>query len=155
MKKSLVLAVLTVAVVLLVGVTSACADTVTIPGGTYVANTATDVVTVSATVNPKLVLEVVTPGAGQTVDFGACDPGTAYGPQPVTLTVWSNRGYSIATTKANDAAIGLSTVNIDGAYAKSASNAGATFNDSYSLNVPWTTDPGAYTATVLYTVLQN
>ena len=28
------------------------------------------------------------------------------------------------------------------------------FTDNYTLNVPWTTDPGAYSATVAYTVVQ-
>ena len=156
MKKSLVLVVLALALLFVVGVSSAFADTATVTAGAYTARTATDTVTVNATVNAKLVLQVTTPAAAQAVNFGAVVPGTAYGTQPVDLTVWSNKGYTISETKSGDTTIGLSTVgSIPGAYAKSATNAGQTFNDLYSLNVPWNTDPGAYTATVLYTVLQN
>ena len=39
--------------------------------------------------------------------------------------------------------------------AKSATNAGTAFTDNYTLNAPWNSDPIAYTATVVYTVVQN
>jgi len=156
MKKSLVLGVL-VGAVLLASVASyaAAADTVTITkvGLGTAAQTATDTVTVKTTISPKLVLTVVTPAASQTVDFGTLDPGTVTSAQPVNLTVSSNKTYNITIAKVGDAAIGLNTTLANsGPNAKTNSQA---YVDNYSLNLPWTTDPGAYTATVQYTVVQN
>jgi hypothetical protein len=150
MKKSLFLGVLVGAILLLGAVSYAAADSVTIPG---VAGTASDIVTVNAAINPKLVLTVVTPAAAQSVDFGTLDPGTASGAQAVNLSVQSNKTYDVSVAKVGDAAIGLSTTLADSA--NNARTAGQAFVDSYSLNVPWTTAPGAYTATVQYTVVQN
>ena len=156
MKKSLLLGVLAVAILLMGAVAYATADTATITkvGSGTTAQTATDTVTVKASVNPKLVLTVVTPGAAvQTVDFGAVDPGTATGPQAVNLTVSSNKAYNISVAKVGDTPIGLTTTLANStANAKTASTG---FTDNYSINVPWTTDPGSYTATVQYTVVQN
>ena len=162
MKKSLMLAILVVAI-LAIGISSAFADTATV-NGTLVAGklTASDTVTVKATVNPKLVLAVTTPvGVSQTVDFGgAVDPGTVTGTQPVSLNVWSNKKYDVQIDKTGSfAAMGLiTTLAASSANAKTllAENAaGHLFNDTYSLNVPWSSDPIAYTATVVYTVVQN
>jgi hypothetical protein len=153
MKKSLILGVLVVAVLLLGAVAYATADTAVITGTGGASKTASDTVTVKATINPKLTLTVVTPAASQTVDFGSVDPGTAYGPTPVTLTVQSNKTYNITKTTTGAAAIGLST-----SLGNSVNNgvtAGQLYTDNYSLNVPWTTAPGAYTATVQYSVVQN
>ena len=155
MKKGLLLVVLAVAIMLVGVVAYANADTVTITkvGSGTAAQTATDTVTVKAAVNPKLVLTVVTPAAAQPVDFGAVDPGTAYGPQAVNLTVQSNKTYNVSIAKAGDATIGLTTSL--GGSSGNAKTASQGFTDNYSLNVPWTTDPGSYTATVQYTVVQN
>jgi hypothetical protein len=154
MKKSLMLGVLVLAIVMVAGVSSAFADSVTTTG-TLVGGhlTSVDTVTVKAAINPKLVLTVVTPAASQTVDFGTLDPGTVTGTQPVSLTVQSNKLYSITVAKAGDTTIGLNTTLANSVNnAKTASQA---FTDNYSLNVPWTTDPGSYSATVQYTVVQN
>ena len=155
MKKSLLLGVLAVAILLMGAVAYATADTVTITkiGSGTTAQTATDTVTVKAAVNPKLVLTVATTNAAQTVDFGSVDPGTAYGPFTQNLTVSSNKTYNITVAKVGDAVIGLTTTlaNSSG-NAKTSSQA---YTDNYSLNVPWATDPGPYTATVQYTVVQN
>ena len=156
MKKSLLLGVLAIAILLMGAVAYANADVVTITktGSGTAAQTATDTVTVKATVNPKLILAVTTPAGTQTVDFGVVDPGTAYGPQAVGLQIWSNKTYNITKTLVGDATIGLTT-----SLANSVNNAktspSTNFTDNYNLNVPWTTDPGSYTATVLYTVVQN
>ena len=156
MKKSLVLAVLALSILVLVGASSAFADTYSVYAGQNgTAKTATDTVTVSATINPKLVLQVVTPDNGQAVNFGSVDPGST-STKPVTLTIWSNKGYTISETQTGAAAIGLTTVNtIPGSYSKSANDSGQVFSDSYKIQVPWNTDPNSYTATVLYTVLQS
>jgi hypothetical protein len=108
---------------------------------------------VKAAVNPKLVLTVVTTDGTQTVDFGAVDPGTSYGPKLVTLTVSSNKLYNITKTTTDPTPLGLTTTlaNSTG----NAKTASQLYNDNYSINVPWTVDPGSYTATVLYTVVQQ
>jgi hypothetical protein len=155
MKKSLFMGVLVCAILLLGAVSYAAADSVTVTkvGSGTAAQTATDTVTVKTTINPKLVLTVVTPAAAQSVDFGTLDPGTVTGTQPVSLTVSSNKTYNVTIAKVGDTTIGLNTTLANSnANAKTASQA---FTDNYSLSVPWTTDPGAYTATVQYTVVQN
>ena len=153
MKKSLLMGVLAVAILLMGAVAYATADTANITGSGS-PRTATDTVTVKATVNPKLLLTVVTPGAAvQTVDFGTVDPGTAYGPQAVNLTVSSNKAYNVSVAKSGDAVIGLTTTLANSSGNSKTASCG--YTDNYSLNVPWTTDPGAYTATVQYTVVQN
>jgi len=158
MKKSLMLAVLAVAILLVVGVSSAFADTATITAGAFAAKTATDTVLVTATVNPKLVLQVVTPDPGvQTVDFGNVDPGTTTAAHNVTFTVWSNRTYNVTITKGGQwALMGLNTTASNGVNVPaSASNAGSSTVDAYTLQVPWSTPNAAYNAQVLYTVVQN
>ena len=151
--RSIVVAALVAVILLLGAVTYATADTAIVYGVGGASQTASDTVTVKATVNPKLTLTVTTPANTQTVDFGAVDPGTAYGPQAVTLTVQSNKTYNISKVTVGAAPIGLTT-----SLANSNNNArtaGQLYTDNYSINVPWTTDPGAYTATVTYTVVQN
>lgn len=153
MSKSLILTVL-VAVALLAGtVTYATADTAITYGTGGASKTASDTVTVQATINAKLTLTVVTPAASQTVDFGAVNPGTAYGPTAVNVTVQSNKPYDISKVTTGAAPINLTTTL--GNSSANARTAGQLFVDNYSINVPWTTDPGAYTATVQYTVIQN
>ena len=67
------------------------------------------------------------------------------------MTVKSNKGWTSSTTLGGqDTLIGLSRAGFPAAGAKGTN----TYNDVYSLNVPWTTDPGSYTATVTYTVTQ-
>lgn len=152
MKKSLLMGVLAIAILLMGAVAYASADTVAVPGSGSPL-TASDTVTVNATINPRLLLTVNTPGAGQTVNFGTVEPGTAVGSQDVTMTVSSNRPYNMTVAKVGDALIGLGTT-----LGNSVANpraAAAAYTDTYSLNVPWTTDPGAYSATVQYTVVQN
>jgi hypothetical protein len=153
MKKSLLMGVLAIAILLMGAVAYASADTV-VKAGTGAPNlTATDTVTVNATINPRLTLTVTTPNVGQAVNFGTVEPGTAVGSQDVTMTVSSNRPYNMTIAKVGDAVIGLGTT-----LANSVANprsAAANYTDTYSLNVPWTTDPGAYSATVQYTVVQN
>jgi hypothetical protein len=157
MKKSLLMSVLVVAILLMGAVAYATADTYTTTKtgvGVTTAQTATDTVTAKAFVNAKLILSVTTSGTPQTVDFGNVDPGTAYGPSPVNLTVSSNKLYNVTiTTGGSVAQMGLTTTLANSTNnAKTASQA---YVDNYSINVPWTTDPGAYTSTVTYTVVQQ
>jgi len=117
--------------------------------------TASGNVTVRAAVNPKITLTVDTPDAGQSVDFGTVDPGT-YGGQTVNLSVDSNKQFDLVATQDTTAFGGIvlnrSLAAGEGNIAKGSSIARA---DDYSIDVPWTTDPGAYTATVTYTVTQD
>lgn len=152
MKKSLLMGVLAIAILLMGAVAYASADTVTVPGGGDPL-TASDTVTVNATIDPRLLLTVTTPDDGQAVDFGTVEPGTAVGSQDVTMTVSSNRPYNMTIAKVGDALIGLGTT-LGNSVANPRAEAAA-YTDTYSLNVPWTTPPGAYSATVQYTVVQN
>ena len=152
MKKSLMLAVLIVAI-LAISVSSAFADTVVVPGTGSPNSTATDTVTVKATVNSKLTLTVITTDLGvQTVDFGAVDPGVAQAAKTVSLNVKSNKTYNLTVVKAGDATIGLTTSLP--ATTGGVVTASQPYTDTYNLTAPWTTAPGVYTATVQYTVLQ-
>ena len=156
MKKSLVLAVLALSILLLVGVSSAFAsDTATVTAGGFVAKTATDTVTVSATINAKLVLVVTTPDSGQAVNFSSVDPGSTSS-KSVSLKVLSNKGYTVSETQTGASAIGLTTSSgIVGSYSKSPDDNGKSWTDTYTIQVPWNTDPNTYSATVLYTVVQS
>lgn len=151
MKKLVLVSVLALA--LLLGAASfATADSSGPILGTGSPRTASGTVNVSAAVNPKLTLTIVTPDVGQLVDFGAVDPGTNYGPLPVGVTVSSNKIFSLSKTITGAAPIGLTTTLADSTgNVRTASQA---FPDTYSINVPWTTDAGTYTATVQYTVTQ-
>jgi hypothetical protein len=153
MKKSLLISVLATAILLVGAVAYATADTVVVNGvGSPLE--ASDTVTVNATVNSMLTLTVTTPDAGQSVDFGAIDPGASSATAQVDLSVQSNRAYDLSVAKTGDAAIGLTTSPI-GATGEPAT-ASQAYTDTYQLvNVPWTTTPGAHSATVLYTVTQN
>jgi hypothetical protein len=150
--RTLVLIAITAVLLLAGAATYATADTAIVYGSGS-PSTATSTVTVTAVVNPMLTLTVTTPNASQTVNFGSVNPGTSYGPQTVNLTVQSNKTYNITKTVGGDTAIGLTT-----SLANSSNNArtsGQVYSDNYSINVPWTTSPGNYTATVQYTVVQN
>ena len=154
MKKSLLMGVLAVAILMLGAVAYASADTVVISKNGVGVQTATDTVTVKAAVNSKLELTVTTPQATQTVDFGTVDPGSAYGATNVNLTVKSNRSYGITTVIAGqNAAMGLTT-SLGNTVVGAPATASQAYVDGYNLNVPWTTAPGNYTATVQYTVTQ-
>ena len=152
MKKSVLLGTLVVAV-LLSAAAYATADVATYTAPVATPRTTSGTVNVSATVNPKLTLTITTPLAAQAVDFGAVDPGAAVGPQTVSLSVSSNKPFDLGKTVVGDVPIGLTTtLSTSSANAKTAATP---FSDAYSINVPWTTAPGTYTASVQYTVTQN
>lgn len=129
------------------------------------ATSATGTVTVKANVNPKLELTLSTP----TIDFGAVDPGTT-GNSPETLTVKSNKQFTVI--RGNET--GFSTDDASAVKATSLSEAlgltltGAPFDgtvpqlkggnqvltDTYSYDIPWTTNPANYSASYTYTVTQ-
>ena len=141
-------------IALVLGATTyAAADTAIINGTGGSTLTASDTVTVTAKINSKLTMTVQTPAATQTVDFGAVTPGTAVASQVVTMTIQSNRTYDVSVATVGAAPLGLTTT--VGNSTSNARTAGQAFVDTYSLNVPWTTSPGSYTATVQYSIIQN
>lgn len=151
MNKKLVFGALTVALVLS-ATAFATADVVTIDGAGSPLKSAGSVTT-KVTINPKLTLSITTPEAAQTVDFSTLDPGTTTAAKNVALNVKSNKVYSVTKViTGQNALMGLSTTLADSA--ANAKTDGQAFSDDYSLVVPWTTDPGALTANVQYTVSQ-
>ena len=154
MRKTVLLGVL--AAVMLFGIVGlAVADSVEYPGSGNPLSTATnsaDPVEVKATVNPKITLTIDTPDPSQEVLFGTVDPED---PQTanVGLEVKSNKGWDMVVVKGgDDAELGLTTTYEAGT---SAAKGTWTETDVYTIDVPYTTDPGPYTATVQYTVTQN
>ena len=141
MKKSLMLAVLVVAI-LAIGVSSAFADT--------------SAVSVAAQVNAKLTLSL----DKGVIDFGAVTPGTPAA-DTVTVNVKSNKDYTLSSlVTGQNVLMGLGTTTAPGNMSKLTgvgADAGRNWPDTYSLNVPWDTDPSAtaLTATVTYTVVQR
>jgi len=110
-------------------------------------------VSVSANVRPTVRLVITAPGDGQSVDFGSVAPGEVTEPQSVGVLVRSNRPYSVSKTALDAEALGLIT-SLAGSSANPKTNA-TVFTDTYLLDVPETTAPGSYTATVQYTVVQE
>ena len=153
MKKTLLLA--TFALVLLFGAAAfASAASQTYAGSGSPFSTASGSVTVTTTVNPKINLTIVAPDATQTVNFGTIDPGVTTAIKTVSLSVSSNRSFTM--TKAvtgSSAQLGLATSLASGA--TGTKGAGTPFTDNYSATPPFTTDPGIYNAQVQYTVTQN
>ena len=152
MKKTLVLALAAIMVLGVAGAAFAESVTYTTP-----ASNSANPVDVKATVNAKIELTVATPDAAQAVEFGAVDPGVAVS-DSVTVTVKSNKAWTGTSSLAGDATdIGLTTststdwATMSGYGAKGVHN----FTDVYEINVPWTTDPGDYVGTVVYTVTQS
>lgn len=102
---------------------------------------------------PYVSMTIVTPGAGQSVDFGSIDPGVSTPGVPVSVSVASSLPYTITRTLAGSyAELGLAITGT----AIGARPAGiAVFNHVFGLTPPWTTDPQVpLTATVVYTVTQ-
>ena len=98
-------------------------------------------------------MTITTPNAPQTVAFGSVDPGTSPPSASVSVAVTSSSAFTIVRTVTGSAALmGLSVVGT----AQGAKPAGAaTYTDSYTITMPWTTDPQVpLTASVQYTVTQ-
>jgi opacity protein-like surface antigen len=160
MKKSLLMVVLAVAM-MLVAAGTATADQVTIPGAGGPPLQAQAPVQVSATVGSRLELTVRTNGgSSQSVEFGPVVPGTPVN-DTVELDVKSNHQFDMNITTAGDAeltgsltrSLGTGFTNqARGSYTAAGLNG---FQDDYTLNVPYSVAPGAYTATVTYTVVQD
>jgi hypothetical protein len=151
-KKTLLLAVLAVA--LFLGAAAfATAASQTYNGTGSPNSTATGSVVVTATVNPKINLTITAPDATQTVNFGAVDPGVLSASKTVTLSVDSNKTFSLTKTVGGSSAL-LGLVTTLANSASNAKGAGTGFTDVYTIQPPFTTNPGTYNATVQYTVTQ-
>lgn len=127
-------------------------------------------VSVSVTAREKITLTM----EDQTLNFGQLDPGTTMtSATPVTGDVRSNKTWYLTYTASgmNDAA-GMPLgqlkwgVQANGSDAASLSASGTflstmaktqsyNFSHYYTIEVPWTADPGAYSATVTYTATQT
>jgi spore coat protein U-like protein len=154
MKKGLLLGALLVAALLL-SATFALADTANY-ANVLPSKATSGTVTATATVNPKITLQIVTPDPSQTVDFGAVDPGIgAPITKAVSLTVASNKAFDLTINKAgtmfSTPALHFSTSLVPGSGAKP----GAVFNDTYSFQPDFNADAGNYNGTVQYTVTQQ
>ena len=155
MRKTVLLGVL--AAVMLFGIVGlAVADSVEYPGSGNPLSTATnsaDPVKVKATVNPKITLTIDTPDPSQEVLFGTVDPED---PQTanVGLEVKSNKSWDMTVDKGgNDTELGLTTTYENGMTDQPKGTWIGT--DTYTIDIPYSTDPGDYIATVQYTVTQK
>lgn len=157
MRKQVLFGVLAVVLLFgLVGLASADIATYNVPG-----NTQTGDVNVTASVNPKITLQITTPDALQTVAFGPVDPGNHPGGS-VGLLVDSNKAFDLDITQ-DTSAFGSAgpgelitlTRSLGAGSAAVAKGQAIPFIDDYEIDVPWATEPGAYAATVTYTVTQT
>lgn len=168
MKKTLVLAL---AAIMVLGVAGAAfaGTSPAIPGsGDPLA--ASGVVTVTAKVNPKLTLTIGTlDGTGPDLLLAwDITPGTSEpAAKDVTLTVSSNKGYSIARTENrgdSTAPTSLAAAGITFAFPGNALPAAGSkgkavqYTDKVNLAAPssdwWQVEPGDYTGSITYTVTQ-
>lgn len=105
------------------------------------------------TIFERLFLTITTPDAGQTLDFGGVDPGVTTAAKSVTVKVDSSAGYTITRSIGGSVAeLGLT---VAGSMAGTKPAGTAEYINSFTLDPPWTTDPGNYTANVTYTVVQQ
>lgn len=102
---------------------------------------------------PYIFLTIETPDPLQTVSFGAVDPGVAAPSRSVTLTVDASDDFTISKTVTGQVALmGLTWSALPGGLQLAGVR---TFVDTFQMTPPWSTDPGAYTANVTYTVVLN
>jgi len=102
---------------------------------------------------PYITLTIATPDIGQSVDFGAIDPGTTTTPKQVMISVTSSAAYTLTRTITGDVTpLGLLAT---GAASRAGSAGSASYSDEFTLAPPWTTDPDVpLVATVTYTAIQ-
>jgi hypothetical protein len=85
------------------------------------------------------------------IDFGAVDPGVTYTDATVSVGVTARIQYEIiAQSTGHVTELGLShtLTTIQGEPTN-----GIAYNDILTLNIPWTSSPGPYVATITYTVV--
>lgn len=87
------------------------------------------------------------------IDFGTVDPGVPYSDGGLGVQVKSNVGFDlIKSTTGAIAELGLTSTlaNLFGVSAGTNN-----YTDIVSIDVPWDTDPGAYSAEIIYTVVTH
>lgn len=99
-----------------------------------------------------LSLTITTPNDGQSIQFGAIDPGESASAQ-VQIRIESSAPYEI--TRTLDGAAPLLNLTAVGVPEGPQPPGIAAFADTVSIIPPWTTDPGAVTSTLVYTVVQQ
>lgn len=106
---------------------------------------------------PYLSLTITTPNEGQSVDFGAIDPGISTGSKDITLEVQSSAQYTITRTVSGDAGpLGLVVTGVPVGVLQAAAPTPKVHTDSFTLAPPWSTDPEVpLSAAVTYTVVQG
>lgn len=147
-------------------VAHAAADTVTYNGATNGGGkqeaSSTPKIDVKVVIGPKVTLQVQTPQAAQTVDFGNIQPASGAHNASVNLTVQSNVAYDLNAVETAGApsimGAGMgwarSFANISN-HAKPAVTAGDGFTDTLTINPDYTVSPGTYTGTVVYTAVEH
>jgi hypothetical protein len=86
-----------------------------------------------------------------TIDFGAVDPGVTYTDTTVSVGVTARIRYQVIAQCAGDVTeLGLShtLTSVQGEPTD-----GVAYGDVLGLDIPWTSDPGTYVATITYTVV--
>ena len=124
---------------------------------------ASGTVSVTAKINPKLTLTIATPDGTGTDLLLAWDitPETAEPvAKDVTLTVSSNKGYSITRTPDTGTLSGAGiSLDFTGSTLPATGSKGkdAAYTDTVNLTATdwWEVDPGDYTGSLLYTVTQQ
>ena len=114
-------------------------------------------VLVTCTIGPKLTLQIDTPDAAQSVNFGTVLPGGGASSKIVTLTVQSNKTYDIgaAQTGAIWGTAGMNATRSFSATLPAQAIPGGTFYDTIGINPSYSVPAGSYSGNVVYTAVQN
>lgn len=88
-----------------------------------------------------------------TVDFGEVDPGTAYSHGGIGVQVKSSTGFDLIKSVSGAVSeLGLTSTLAD---LFNLPSGASDYTDVIGIDVPWETAPGAYTATLTYTVVMH
>lgn len=169
MKKVIVLALAAIMVLSVAGAAFADISTLYTDVNQGTPGTVEGTVNVSASVKPKITLQITTTDDGQTLAFGDLYPGddTTDDGKSVTLAVQSNKKYTLTRddtgmSDITDAKLVPSapSTGINGATEHDRTDANgtpATHIDAFNLGVVgWDAEPGGpYTGTIVYTALQK
>lgn len=89
--------------------------------------------------------------SADSIDFGAVDPGSSHDSGPITITINASEPFDLTKSiGGSTASIGLTS---DLGDRLNQPSGPTTFLDRFRIDVPWSTDPGPYTATVTYTIV--
>ena len=89
--------------------------------------------------------------SANSIDFGVVDPGTSHDSGPITITINASEPFDLTkSVGGSTASLGLTS---DLGDQLNQPSGPTTFLDRFRIDVPWSTDPGPYTATVTYTIV--